>query len=193
MFSPHEEKKSPWFLRSFLHRLRTCGPQAFHFPPFHSSADLEKTTGRRRLPKCNTIHPCDRCRPTGPPSARAQPSIPLQGHMLSHSRSPVSDSFASDDLDTLPQPSFEQVARSMARSLRFAAPCRHMQEHERQIDEGRKMTRAEFDNASRREPRAQASEPTGNPRHAQGPHGLDQPPRHRSRNRRHRNREQAAA
>lgn len=93
-----------------------------------------------------------------------------------------------DDFDDAPQPSFEQVAKSMSRSLRFSAPCPHMQERDRQIDEGRKMARAEFGAALRREPREHVGAPPSNHSH---PRADAQPAR--SRNRRHRNRDRAAA
>ena len=57
------------------------------------------------------------------------------------------------DMDVAPQPSFEQVARSMARALHFSTPCFHIQERQFQIEEGRKMARSDFSRPLPRTPR----------------------------------------
>lgn len=50
---------------------------------------------------------------------------------------------AHEEVDHFPMPTPDQVARSMSFSLKFREVCRHQQERDIQISEGRKMARAE--------------------------------------------------
>lgn len=50
-----------------------------------------------------------------------------------------------EEEDRFPMPTIEQVARSMARAMRFKDTCPHQEELARQILEGRKMMRSERD------------------------------------------------
>lgn len=58
---------------------------------------------------------------------------------------------SAEEADNYPMPTYEQVAKSMARALRFPSSCPHQEEVARQVAEGRKMARAEKDGRGSRD------------------------------------------
>lgn len=53
-----------------------------------------------------------------------------------------------EEFDPCPMPTFEQVAKSMTRALRFQNACPHQEELALQVAEGRKMARSEKNSRS---------------------------------------------
>lgn len=97
---------------------------------------------------------------------------------------------STEEENNFPMPSFEQVAKNMARALRFPSACPHQAEFACQLAEGRKMSRSEKEgNAPRRDElqdRSTRSTPANffqNPHQVQGINGGTK--KRRSRNRSH--------
>lgn len=92
--------------------------------------------------------------------------------ILAPTAAPLAAAIDSDESDNYPMPSPEQVARNMDRRFKMPDVCRHQQERESQIIEGRKMARAETHGSHPRQ--APPTQPKqGAPRDASGK------PRHR--------------
>lgn len=90
---------------------------------------------------------------------------------------------SAEEADNYPMPTPEQVAKSMARALRFQNACPHQEELARQIAEGRKMARAEKDGRGSREERQERGQGGARPERQERPAGAAGSKRRRNRGR----------
>jgi hypothetical protein len=81
----------------------------------------------------------DHCDEHRPALAHPFDDLPLNSELAPAPRDRMSD----EEVDHFPMPTPDQVARSMARALKFREVNKHQEERDRQIAEGRKMARFE--------------------------------------------------